>query len=294
MNNVTIDTALAINLIATQFPEWQQLPIKPVATSGWDHRTFHLGEHMLIRLPSKAAYAPQVIKEHRWLPYLTTYLPVSIPSPIAMGKPTQAYPWHWSIYRWLPGETLLSTPSTDKASFALDIAHFLKSLHVINTSEGPAPNSDNFHRGGSLEIYNTQMLEALNILISSIDTAKAFTTWQKALTSSWQHPPVWIHGDLAAGNILIQNGRLSSIIDWGQVAVGDPACDLALAWTFFDCKTRLLFRNTLNLDSDTWMRGRAWSLWKACIIAAGICGATEKETNACRSVIKEILDDSNA
>lgn len=121
---VDIDVSLVSRLIAAQFPQWADNPIRPVESSGWDNRTFHLGESMTVRLPSAAAYADQVEKEHQWLPKLARFLPLPIPVPLAMGLPAEGYPWHWSIYRWLPGESAAVEPIVDLCEFATGLAKF--------------------------------------------------------------------------------------------------------------------------------------------------------------------------
>lgn len=149
-----IDVALVRDLVATQFPQWKELDVRPVAVSGWDNRTFHLGQHMLVRMPSADKYANQVEKEHVWLPRLAPALPAAIPEPVAMGEPAVGYPWHWGIYRWIDGETAASGYIGNKCEFALSVAHFLIRLQQIDPKGGPLPGVQNFHRGGPLTKYS--------------------------------------------------------------------------------------------------------------------------------------------
>lgn len=166
--NINIDLSLVKQLISTQFPQWAELTIKPVASSGWDNRTFHLGEHMLIRLPSSADYASQVEKEQHWLPKLAPHLPLAIPSPVAMGKPTTQYPWHWSIYQWLEGETVTIERITNLNHFAESLANFLKALQNCDTVAAPMAGPDNFHRGGSLTFMMLRLKKlSLSLKINS-------------------------------------------------------------------------------------------------------------------------------
>lgn len=152
--DVTIDTALVSRLVATQFPRWKDLAVRPVASGGWDDRTFHLGDHMLVRLPSAAAYALQVEKEHRWLPRLAPLLPLPVPVPLAMGAPVDDYPWHWSVYRWIEGETATLERIASLPQFAAGLAQFLVALQRIDPAGGPAPGQHNFFRGGPLSVYD--------------------------------------------------------------------------------------------------------------------------------------------
>jgi len=264
-----INTELAAKLVATQFPKWQDLPITPVTPGGHDNRTFHLGEEMSIRMPSSASYAVNVEKEQHWLPKLESHLPLAIPKPVAMGKPGSGYPWRWSIYRWLPGEPASTARISSLSDFALKLGGFLKALHRIDASEGPAPGKHNFHRGGSLEVYDAQTRQAISALGDKIDGFLATEAWEFALSSKWEGAPVWIHGDISSGNLLVQDGELAAVIDFGQACTGDPACDLAIAWSFFDQESRDSFRSMLPLDPGTWARGRAWALWKFLIVTSG-------------------------
>lgn len=284
-----IDEALVRDLITHQFPQWMGLPVHAVAQSGWDNRTFHLGANMLVRMPSSAAYASQVAKEQLWLPKLAPCLPLSIPTPLACGRPSAAYPWHWSIYSWLPGESASIAPVSDLNAFAADLAGFLRALHRVDANEGPVAGAHSFFRGGSLSQYDAQTRQALVALKGQIDIKAATELWERALTSSWQQAPVWVHGDISPGNLLVHNGRLSAVIDFGQLSVGDPACDLGIAWVCFKSESRDIFRAALPLDAETWIRGRAWVLWKFMIVAAGISAWNAPEAKNPLRVIEDIL-----
>ncbi|MER9743112.1 aminoglycoside phosphotransferase family protein [Mesorhizobium sp. M0187] len=286
----TIDTDLVRRLIAAQFPQWRHLPVRPVAFGGWDNRTFHLGNDMTVRLPSAAPYALQVEKEHRWLPRLAPLLPLPIPVPLAMGEPGEDYPWQWSVYRWIDGETAKTAEIADSRQFAVDLAKFLIALRRIDPAGGPPAGQHNFFRGGSLSVYDNQTREALQALEGQIDTQAATAVWYAALAATWQGSPVWFHGDVAWGNLLVQNGRLSAVIDFGTSGIGDPSCDLAIAWTFFQGESREAFRAAIDVDEATWARGRGWTLWKALITVAGH-DANQAEAERSRRVIDDVLAD---
>ena len=169
--NIDINENLARLLVATQFPQWADLPIKPVEFSGWDNRTFHLGENMSIRLPSAARYAVKVEKEQYWLPKLAPFLPVSIPTPLAMGNPDKNYPWHWSIYQWIEGENAAIEKIDDLQEFGTALAQFLVALQQIDTAGGPPPGQHNFFRGGLLSVYGDETrnsIIALNGMMSPL------------------------------------------------------------------------------------------------------------------------------
>jgi len=284
-DKIHIDVPLVRRLIATKFPQWADLEIKPVEFRGWDNKTFHLGQHMTVRLPSHAEYAGQVEKEQHWLPKLAPYLPLLIPMPQAMGKPSPEYPLHWSIYKWLEGSPASIECIADLSQFATALAEFLSALQQCDATGGPLAGEHNFYRGGSLSIYDTETREAIENLEDK-NYAKATTeVWDLALASAWERPPVWVHGDVAVGNLLVKNGQLSAVIDFGQLGIGDPACDLAIAWTFFTGENREAFRSVLNLDKATWERGRGWALWKA------LCWAFPGEKRVDWRVVDEVLVD---
>ena len=282
---ILIDTNLVCKLIAEQFPQWAGLPINPVKFGGWDNRTFHLGESMTVRLPSDEEYAPQVEKEQHWLPKLAPLLPLPIPTPLAMGKPTEYYPWHWSVYRWIEGQTASAERITDLSNCASSLAQFLISLQKIDATGGPYNPS----RSCPLKTYDAETREAIAILKNTIDSRAVTKLWNTALASTWQNTLVWIHGDVAPTNVLVKNGKLSAIIDFGSMGIGDPACDLVIAWTLFKGESRNVFRNTLQLDSDTWARARGWALWKALIICAELPGTNPLEKERSWKVIDELL-----
>jgi aminoglycoside phosphotransferase (APT) family kinase protein len=278
-------------LVAAQFPQWANLPIAEVEPNGWDNRTFRLGQEMSVRLPSAAGYAAQVAKEHRWLPRLAPHLPLPIPVPLAMGMPGPGYPWPWSVYRWLDGETATLERIGDQRQFAADLAQFLVALQQIDPTGGPPPGAHNFFRGAPPAVYNDETRRIITKLNGEIDGGIATEAWEAALAASWQGSPVWVHGDVAPGNLLIGGGRLAAVIDFGSSAVGDPACDLTVAWTLLSGESREVFRSALPLDPGTWARARGWALWKALITFAEHRDTNPVEASKARHVLEEVLSD---
>jgi aminoglycoside phosphotransferase (APT) family kinase protein len=244
---------------------------------------------MSVRLPSAAAYAHQVDKEQRWLPQLAPRLPLAIPTPLARGGPGEGYPWPWSVYRWIEGDAAARDRIASLPRFAVDLARFLVALQRVDAGEGPPPGPHNFFRGGALAHYHDETLRALDVLGAEVEATAARDVWRAALASTWQRPPVWVHGDVASGNLLVSHGELAAVIDFGSCAVGDPACDLAIAWTLLDPESRAEFARELSLDAATWARGRGWTLWKALItLAAQRHG---DGAGAARRVIEAVLED---
>ncbi len=286
-----IDATLVKQLIRAQFPEWAALPVAPVENGGWDNRTFRLGDSMSVRLPSAPAYVAQVEKEHRWLPVLRPHLPLRIPVPVGLGAPGAGYPWPWSIYSWLDGEPARADRIHDLGRFAVDLAQFLVALRGIDARNGPVAGAHNFHRGGSLTVYDSETRWSISVLADEIDVAAVTEVWDAALAMSWQGPPVWVHGDVAETNLLVKVGRLNAVIDFGCAGVGDPSCDLVIAWTFLDPASRKKFRSAVALDAATWKRARGWAMWKALITLVQLRDTNSMKAEKARQVIRNILDD---
>jgi aminoglycoside phosphotransferase (APT) family kinase protein len=285
---VEIDAALASRLVAAQFPRWAALTVRPLTAGGWDNRTFRLGQEMLVRLPSAERYVAQVAKEQLWLPRLAPGLPLPIPAPLAVGAPGEGYPWPWSVYRWIQGETAAAS-IIDDVRLAVDLANFLAALQRLDTDGGPAAGAHNFFRGGPLMTYDAETRRAVAELGGRIDAAAVLAVWNAALASDWRGPPVWVHGDVTAGNLLVDDGRLSAVIDFGCCGVGDPACDLAIAWTYLEGAARDAFRAALPLDAGTWARGRGWTLWKALIVWAALPGANPLDAEASARIVRDLV-----
>ena len=263
MDRAEITPGLVTCLLASQFPQWADLPVSAVELEGWDNVTFRLGGDMSVRLPSADAYVAQVDKEHRWLPFFADYLPLAIPQPVVLGVPGCGYPRPWSIYRWLEGQHTTITRIADLTEFSAALAEFLAALYSIDTTGGPSAGPDSFHRGGPLSTYDTETRAVIGELAEKIDIEAATQVWEAALSTTWSRQPVWVHGDVAPSNLLLVDGRLSAVIDFGCSAVGDPACDMVIAWTFLFGSSRETFRAHLAVDDGTWARGRGWALWKA-------------------------------
>jgi aminoglycoside phosphotransferase (APT) family kinase protein len=287
-----IDASVARRLIDSQFPQWAHLPIAAVEFDGWDNRTFRLGSELTVRLPSGDWYAQQVDKEQRWLPVLAPQLPLSIPVPVAKGEPGSGFPYPWSVYRWLDGELASKARIADLPAFATTLAGFLNALGRADATGGPGPGQHNFDRGGPLATYEEEALEAIDALGDEIPTEAVKRAWADAMTTSWEREPVWFHGDVATGNLLVRDGRLAAVLDFGTSGIGDPACDAVIAWTFFSGTSRDRFRAELDVDAATWSRGRGWGLWKALITLVGHLERDAYEAAALpRRDIHEILAD---
>ncbi|MFF2089866.1 aminoglycoside phosphotransferase family protein [Paenibacillus sp. NPDC058174] len=285
-----ITTELVYRLISSQYPQWRHVAIRPVEKSGHDNRTYRLGNEMTVRLPSHERYASAVEKELTWLPIFKPLISLPIPVPIAKGEPTDEFPLPWSVNRWIEGDTVTPNNVCDLNEFAEDLAGFLQELEAIDASRGIPAGIQNFHRGGNLAVYDPETRPVIESLSGLYDKQLLTEIWELALATTCQSAPVWLHGDIAVGNLLVQNGRLSGVIDFGTMGVGDPASDLVMAWNFFDDRSREIFLTNMNVDQDTVDRARGWALWKALITCAG----NEKDSEASiwgKRVLDTIIED---
>ena len=264
VDEVYIDAVLVRRLLDAQFPQWTGLSIEPVLPLGTDNALYRLGDDMVVRLPRTERTARTLEKERRWLPTIAPLLPLAVPLPLAEGIPADGYPFSWSVYSWLSGENATPDRIADEKQFALDLAEFVAALQRIDPTPGPPPGEHNFFRGVPLESRDAATRGALTTLHTEVDVAAVTAAWEEALRApEWHGAPVWIHGDLDARNVLVENGRLSAVVDFGGLGVGDPACDVMVAWKLFSADARRVFRAALAIDEPTWARSKGWALSQA-------------------------------
>ncbi|MGH8962621.1 MAG: aminoglycoside phosphotransferase family protein [Jatrophihabitantaceae bacterium] len=285
----SIDAQLVSDLIGEQFPQWRSMTATAVPAQGWDNRTFRLGDELSVRLPSGPAYVAAIDKEQSVLPFLAAQLPLPVPKPVGLGRPGCGYPFPWSVRNWLPGDTLAATTDLDRVILAEDVGRILAALRSLPTAIGPAAGRHSHFRGCRPGVYADQVDTALHHVADEVDGRLCRRIWQAATASAWPGAPVWFHGDVAAGNLLVQNGRLSAVIDFGTCGIGDPACDLVLAWTYFVGAERQAFRHAVGLADDAWHRARGWALWKALATLAGLSSPDPDDQQ--RHVLREVLAD---
>ncbi|TAG47283.1 MAG: aminoglycoside phosphotransferase family protein [Betaproteobacteria bacterium] len=271
MIHVQPDARLVEALVATQFPQWSALSVTALASVGTDHALFRLGDTMLVRLPMSQSAAGQIEKEHYWLPILAPHVTsplISIPAPLAVGEAETSFPWRWGIYGWIEGESLCSTRIADAKQLAEDLAQFVVAMRSAPYDGTPIP-PDSMMRGEPLWLRDTQTRNSIRALSNEIDMPKSEHIWEQALSAApWTRSPCWVHGDLLPGNLLLRNGRLCAVIDFGGARVGDPAVDVMAAWIIFDRKVRPSFRDSVDVDDATWQRARGWALsWSVIALA---------------------------
>lgn len=293
---VPVDIAQVRRLVAAQFPQWADRPVTPVPSGGVDNITFRLGDDMLIRMPRFARWIGQVTREQRWLPVLAPHLPLAVPVPVGKGRPGEGYPFPWSVYRWIEGSNAELSNLVDHGQAAVDLADFLLTLREVDAADGPPPEWSNGFRGVGLHdhrdspIVASRLRERIAVLDGFFDVDAVTEVWQAGLDApAWDADPVWVHGDPVGANMIARDGRLAAVIDFGTLAVGDPACDLIAAWGFLPAGARDPFRKLLAVDDNTWARGRVWGLTSLLPSRAAL--ADPVRADAARQSLTEIVDD---
>jgi aminoglycoside phosphotransferase (APT) family kinase protein len=266
---IMIDADLVRALLREQHPDLADLPLERMA-SGWDNEIFRLGDHLGVRLPRRAAAASLLLNEQRWLPLLSTMLPVSVPVPLRLGRPGATYPWRWSVVPWLKGAAA-DIRHLDPGQAPI-VADFLSALHRAAPLDAPR----NPFRGCGL----ADRAEALERRISRLEARTASfnsavrAVWERALSVPIDVQPTWIHGDLHPLNVLVDAARLSAVIDWGDAAAGDRATDLACLWMLFsETERRQAMDRYGPVSVHTWTRARGWAVLLGTIfVDAGLDG----------------------
>ena len=290
-NEVPTSLALVRDLLARQFPHWAELPIVAEPSAGTDNALFRLGGDMVVRLPRIDWAVGQVLKEQKWLPWLAPQLPVAIPTPLGLGDPSADYPYHWSIYRWLPGKNGYESDVADMNQLAEALAGFITALQGIDGDQGPRPGIDT-NRGVPLVERDDDSRRCIQQLAHAYNAASLLQAWEHCLNADpWREAPVWLHGDLQPGNFLLRDGQLSAIIDFGCLVVGDPACDLMIAWNYLTGEARDCFRNAVAVDDATWIRGQGWALSMALMALPYYWETNPILANLSRFIIREVLAD---
>ncbi len=264
-----IDAALVEALLQAQHPEFAGLAIQPV-DAGWDNAMFRLGTEFAVRLPRRAASATLLRHEQTWLPMVSKLVPIPVPAPLRVGAPGCGYPWYWSIVPWIEGEPAdVAAPGPGQAA---RVAGFLRALHVDAPAQAPA----NPFRGVPLRCRAASIEDRLLRLAhrTSLITPGIRDTWKSALAAKENVRPTWIHGDLHPRNILVREGTIRAIVDWGDISSGDRATDLAAVWMLFgdrDARERTVL--DYGADAGTLRRAKGWAVvFAAVLLDTGIEG----------------------
>jgi len=253
-DELEIDESLVRQLLVEQFPEWAERPLVRALPAGTENAIFRLGDDLAVRLARRKGRSEAGGKEREWLPRLAPLLPLEIPVPVAQGRPTADYPRNWDVFTWVAGETA-PVEQIDAVQAARDLAAFVGALQRVEGAGAP--------RGRGIPL--AQRDPEIRGWLTRFDGGSwVEAEWKRALAASpWDGPPVWHHGDLDVRNWLVRDGRISGVVDWGAMGVGDPACDVMVAWKLHSSEARDAFRDALPTDDATWERARGWALSQA-------------------------------
>ncbi|GHI35999.1 phosphotransferase [Streptomyces violascens] len=284
-----LDDDLVRALIAGQLPQWAGLAVERFPSGGTVNAMYRLGDDMVVRLPLVEGGASDVALEREWLPRLAPLLPTAIPEVVGFGRPAEGYPWPWSVYRWLGGTNPEAGALAEPSLLAEDLAGFVTAMRSIDL-----PGAPTAHRGGTVGLLDTETRAAIEHLRAlpqeGIDCDAVTAVWEDALRApDWDGPPVWLHADLMPGNLLVDAGRLTAVIDFGCLGTGDPACDLFPAWNLLPADARQVFREAVDVDDATWNRGRARTLSQALIALPYYRTTNPAMAHNARHVIRAVM-----
>ncbi|MEV5545853.1 aminoglycoside phosphotransferase family protein [Streptomyces sp. NPDC052309] len=287
-----VDEDLVRRLVAGRFPQWAGLTVERFPSGGTVNAMYRLGDDLVVRLPLVAGGAQDVAVEREWLPRLAALLPTAVPEVLGAGEPAEGYPWPWSVYRWLAGENPEAGALGEPVGLAGDLAGFVSAMRSVTL-----PGAPHAYRGGplaSLDASTRAAVEELRgIPEEGVDCDAVLAVWEDALRApAPDGPPVWLHADLMPGNLLVESGRLTSVIDFGCMGVGDPACDLFPAWNLLPADARQVFRAALDVDEATWRRGRGRTLSQALIALPYHRRSNAAMADNARHVIRAVLEEA--
>ncbi|MBX3710165.1 MAG: aminoglycoside phosphotransferase family protein [Gammaproteobacteria bacterium] len=292
-NEFEINEDIVRTLLKSQCPQWADLSISPIKSTGTDNALFRLGADLIMRLPriewEPGSISKSINKEYEWLPKIANFLKMPISEPIFKGNSDQSYPWPWLISTWNEGHNPNFEKDNEYEHLAKDLALFLNDFHKISLPNGPLSR-----RGVPLKKVDEETKKAIGELEGEIDIADVTLLWEQLSNIPyWNKEPVWIHGDFLPGNILIQDNRLSAVLDFSDVGIGDPACDLIIAWALLNPHSRKFFRDNLEgIDHSTWERGRGWALSIALIMLPYYMHSNPVLATLARRMIENVLSES--
>ena len=257
VDEINIDIKLVKNLLSQQFSAWKNLNLELIKPEGTDNVMYRLGDDKVVRLPRRQISSLNVEKEINILPILKPHVSISIPEVLAVGKADERYPFSWLICSQLEGKNLDDKNKVDLHQAAIDLGHFVRSMQNIDSKNGIICK-----RGESISSRDHEVRRAIALSDQFFDTTLLTKLWSNVLQAPvWKGDPVWIHGDLHPGNLLVKNSKISAIVDFGLSGIGDPAVDLMVAWTLLTKETREIFRSIVRPDDATWERARGWALF---------------------------------
>ncbi|PKV89530.1 aminoglycoside phosphotransferase family protein [Streptomyces sp. TLI_146] len=292
MDSTRIDAGLVRSLLHAQHPDLAGLGLRPVE-GGWDNQLWRLGDELAVRMP-RTERAPELLrKEHRWLPVLAPGLPLPVPTPLRTGEPSALFPAVWTVAKWVPGEPADRVPVTEGHRAADTLAGFLRALH----KDAPAGAPANPARGVPLARFTDDAEKGLQALASRVP-AGVRDIWEDAVSApGWTRPPVWLHGDLHPANVVVSDGTLTGVLDFGELCAGDPAADLAAAWLLLPAgSASRFFEAYADADAATIRRARGWAVLRGLGLIAigqawerGLPGGKQSWGPAGRAALERVL-----
>lgn len=285
-------TELVTRLLRAQFPQWAELPVAPPQRLGTSNAIFQLGEDLSVRMPRTAGAQNQIRNEERWLPLLAPGAPIRLPTPLAVGAPGEGYPYIWAVHSWLPGRAVDFDALDDPCHDAGTLAGFMRAIQAHDTTGGPSPLGGGSDRGAPLATRDARVRVCVDELGELIDREAVLASWEASIDATpYDGPGVWIHGDLCPGNLIEDGGRITAAIDFGSLNVGDPACELLIAWNLFRGASRDAFREAAGCAEDIWLRGRGWALSCAVIGLPYYMDSHPPSVAQAWHVLREVLGD---
>jgi aminoglycoside phosphotransferase (APT) family kinase protein len=280
-------------LVARQFPQWSGLEVTPVSSAGTDHWIFRLGKDLAARMPRNRAAARQTIREQSWLARLSD-LPLAIPVVRGAGRRDANTETPWSIVDWMDGHDATQSQVSDWQTTAIALGKFIAALRLCDTKDAPLAGPDNGRRGTPLASLDSIIRKAIDALADLYDCDQLASVWNTALAApAWSSEPVWVHGDLHAGNLIVRDHKLAAVIDFGLMAAGDPACDVAPAWSYLPADVRNIFRNAAEVDDATWARGKGWGLYIGVIALSYYRDRNPVLAGIARTAIEAVIADAD-
>ncbi|MQC18557.1 MAG: aminoglycoside phosphotransferase family protein [Chloroflexi bacterium] len=293
-DQLPVDDGLVARLLAAQFPAWSQLPLRRFDSAGTVNAIYRLGDDLQVRLPLRPDSDATFDKEARWLPWLAPQLPLAVPEQVVVGEPTGEYHSQWGVYRWLHGEAVSTAPVDDHVTLAADLAWFILALQSLDPAGGPEAGPGTYRRGAPLALRDAAVRRGIEALRDTFDASAMTGVWDAALAAGeWDGPPTWFHGDLMPGNLLVQDGRVTAVIDFGSCGVGDPACDMIPAWVFLPPDARDCFRALVGANEATWLRGTGWALAIGLAALPYYRESNPRFAETARRTIETVLADSS-
>lgn len=293
MHDDQIDSSseLVRRLLADQLPQLAGRAVRHVRSTGTANALYRIGDDLLARLPLRPSTSWSIENEHRWLPHLALHLPLEVPRPVAIGRPADEFPWPWSVLTWVDGADA-TDGSVDPGAAAEDLGRFVAELQSIEPPDGPEPDPVPFGRGVPLRERDDLTRRLAPKCAGLVDVHAVLAAWDQALDApEWDGPPVWVHGDLSTGNLVVRDGRLAGVIDWNSMCLGDPAADAMVAWELFDEARRDRYRIASGADDATWERGKGWALTTAVVALPYYVGTNRFMVDQALTKIAAVLGD---